>query len=145
MRPLLALLLLLLAIAPTGCVRVDYYRVSHFEPTPDTILRKLEGSGAELGDCLGALGAPLVVGEMPDGIAIAYGWQDRGNWGFDVSYAFQRFMSVRFNYRQIETSLRGVLLLFDDNLRLRAIRRGNLGDLTRRFRRRPTDPDEFDT
>jgi hypothetical protein len=142
-RPRLALLLL--AVASTGCVRVDYYRISHFEPTPDAVLQKLEGSSAELGECLGALGAPLVVGEMPDGIAVAYGWQDRGNWGFDVSYAFERFVSVRFNYRQIEDSLRGVLLLFDDNLRLRAIRRGNLGDLTRRFRRRPTDPDEFDT
>jgi hypothetical protein len=102
------------------------------------------GSDAELQQCLDALGAPLLVGELPDGIAMVYGWQDRGNWGLDVSFAFERFLSVRFNYKAIENSLRGVLLLFGDDLRLKAIRRGLVGDLTRRFRRRPVDPDELD-
>ena len=143
MRGLLSLLLVTLVAA--GCVRLNYFRISHFEPTSDTVLRQLEDSDTELQQCLDALGAPLLVGELPDGIAVAYGWQDRAAWGLNVGYTFERILNVRFNYQDTEDSLRGVLLLFDDNLRLKAIRRGNLGDLTRHFRRRPTDPEEFDT
>lgn len=127
----------LVALVMTGCVRLHYFRISHFEPTSDFVLRQLEDSHAELQTCLDALGAPLIVAELPDGIAIAYGWQDRGNWGVDVSYAFERFLSVRFNYKEIEESLRGVVLLFGNDLHLKTIRRGPLADLTRQFRRRP--------
>ena len=142
MRRLLSLLLV--ALVPAGCVRLNYFRISHFEPTSDTVLQQLEGSDAELQQCLDALGAPLSVGELPDGIAVAYGWQDRAHWGLDVGYTFERILNVRFNYQDVEDSLRGVMLLFGDDLRLKAIRRGLLGDLTRRFRRRPADPEEFD-
>lgn len=134
--------LLLASLVMAGCVQLHYFRISHFEPTPDTALEQLEGTNAELQRCLDELGAPLLVAELPDGIAMAYGWQDRGSWGLDVSYSFERFLSVRFNYKQIEDSLRGVLLVFGKDLRLEAVRRGLLGDLTRQFRRRPATPDE---
>ncbi len=126
----------------TGCVRLHYFRISHFEPTPEPVLEQLENSHAELQECLDALGAPLIVGELPDGIAVAYGWEDRGQWGIDVSYAFERFLSIRFNYDSIAESLRGVLLMFGEDLRLKAIRRGLLGDLTKQLRRRPASPED---
>ena len=134
----------LAALIPMGCVRLDYFRISHFEPASHAILQRLEGSKAGLQQCLDALGAPLSVGELPSGIAVAYGWQDRGQWGFDVSFAFERFLSVRFNYKEIEDSLRGVLLVFDEELRLEAVRRGPLRDLTRQFRRRPAKSEELE-
>jgi hypothetical protein len=134
--------LLLVALVTTGCIQLHYFRVSHFEPTPDPVLKQLEGSHAELQVCLDALGAPLLVGELPDGIAVAYGWQDRGNWGLDIGYTFERFFNVRFNYQDTQDSLRGVLLLFGSDLHLKAIRRGLLGDLTRQFHRRPASPEE---
>lgn len=140
MRRLLSLVLV--ALLAAGCIQLHYYRISHFEPTPDPVLQKLEGSHAELQVCLDALGAPLLVGELPDGIAVAYGWQDRGSWGLDVSYAFERFLSVRLDYSTIDESLRGVLLLFGADLHLKAIRRGLLGDLTRQFHKRPANPEE---
>ncbi len=142
MRLLLGLLLL--ALSSVGCVRVTYFRISHFEPVPDSALQQLQDSDAELQLCLETLGAPLVVGEVPDGIAVGYGWQDRAHWGVGVGYTFQRLLNVRFDYRGVEDSLRGALLLFDENLRLKTIRRGMLGDLTRQLRRRPADPNEFE-
>lgn len=129
----------LLPLVMTGCIRLHYFRISHFEPTPDPVLERLQGRHAELQECLDALGAPLIVGELPDGVAVAYGWQDRGNWGLDIGYTFERILNIRFNYKQTDDSLRGVLLLFNNDLHLEAIRRGLLGDLTRQFKRRPAN------
>ena len=62
MRLLLGLLLL--ALSSVGCVRVTYFRISHFEPVPDSALQQLQDSDAELQLCLETLGAPLVVAEV---------------------------------------------------------------------------------
>jgi hypothetical protein len=139
-----ALWLLLLALTAASCVRVNYFRISHFEPVSPAALLELENSDAELQQCLDTLGAPLIVGEVPDGLAMGYGWQDRAHWGIDVGYTFERLFNIRFNYATVDDALRGVLLLFDDNLRLKTIRRGILGDLTRQLRRRPADPGDLD-
>ena len=128
--------LVLLALVLSGCVSVNYQRFSQFEPIDEFALSEIQTPGTDLQTCLDALGAPLFVRETPHGMVLAYGWQDAGRWGFDVSFTFQRFLTVRFNYDQIDEQLRGAVLLFDSDWKLIALRRGFLKSLTKELERR---------
>ena len=134
--PSLVPLLLALALSLGGCISVNYQRFSQFEPVDEFALSEIQTPGTDLQTCLDALGAPLFVRETPHGVVLAYGWQDAGRWGFDVSITFERVIRVSFDYNQIDEQLRGVVLLFDSDWKLIALRRGFLRDLTGQLERR---------
>ena len=135
--------LLLLALVLSGCVSVNYQRFSQLEPIDEFALTEIQTPGTDLQTCLDALGAPLFVRETPHGVVLAYGWQDAGQWGFDVSITFERFVRVSFDYSQIDEQLRGAVLLFDSDWKLIALRRGFLKAVTGELeRRRPVVVDD---
>lgn len=132
------LLLLSLALLAASCVQLRWQRLNLNAPLDDNLLLQLQPDRSDLGDCLRALGAPHQVWESRGGIVLAYGWLDQANWSVSVSYSFTRFVSASFNYGDIDRNLNGVVLLLDQDLRLRSIRRGYLADITADLQPRPT-------
>lgn len=129
-------LLALLSLA--GCARLQWTRSSVDEPLDGDRLDALRPDHDDLGSCLRALGAPLRVWEAPDaGVALAWGWLDDLDWGFDISWAFDQFASVSFDWAEQLQRLRGAVLVFDHDLVLRQVRRGWLREIAPDLRRRP--------
>ncbi len=130
--PLLLLLPLL-----GGCLSVsyNYSRVNVHEPVEDGSFQNLfqqyldQSTGVELQHCMDSLGAPNLVWESPKGLALAYVWQDQSSWGFNISYSFERFISARFDFSNLDQNLNGLVLLFDDGLQLLELRRGYISQI----------------
>ena len=133
-------LVLLLALAHTSCVNVFYRHETRFEPPQRGALAELAVDHSDLSDCLTRLGAPLWVWEdRGSGAALAYGWLESGDWNVSLSLPLSNDASASLTYRQIDARMRGVVLFFDADWTLRAIRKGYLRDLTARLReRRPS-------
>ncbi len=132
-----------LAVLPlaSGCVTFGWERevrdVAHSASTLD----ELRPGDASLSQCLDRLGAPLYVWEYKrDGMALAWGWLDNDQKGFSVSVPLAEYLSASFSYDQIDARMRGIVLLFDENLTLELAQRGYLRDLSLAYaRRRPAD------
>jgi hypothetical protein len=120
-----------------GCVSGQWTRArAHREVR----LATLEGlaPGAELGACLDALGAPNDVWEAPDGgAALAWWWVDARGWGLTASVPLHDSGSASATWMQADAPGRGVVLFFDDELRLARWRLGGLAGAAERGRRRP--------
>ena len=140
--PLLAFLFAALSLAAllplTGCVQLNWDRVSFNEPISGDRLLELRPDQSDLGDCLRVLGAPHQVWENNGGVVLAWAWLDRAGWGLSVSYTFTRFVTASVNYADADTDINGVVLVLDSDLRLRQVRRGYFSDITADLRRRPT-------
>ena len=132
------------AVLPS-CASVNWISNSSNEPIADAEFAALEPGTADLGACLGRLGAPNLVWEYRgNGLAMAYGWLDGGGWGFSVSYSFDRFApSARFSYDSDAVEGDGVVMWFDENLVLERVQRGRLRDLVP-DRRRPAPLEVFE-
>lgn len=131
MRPPLGIpLLLALALAP-GCVAVSWARdARQSPPPPQTEVVLIEGS-TRLHDALAMLGAPLGVYEYRQtGMALAWGWYRGDSKGLRVSVPVYEQFSASVDYTDNREGLQGMLLLFDEDLRLISIREGWLEDLT---------------
>lgn len=77
---------------------------------------------------LDVLGAPLLVRENGDGAVLAWGWsRDRG-WGVRARLPGNS-RNASFNYAQVQRGLRGLVLFFDPEWTLTAMRRGRLSDV----------------
>jgi hypothetical protein len=125
---------LLLALLPllTGCVTGSWSRTNRFAPPDEGAVETLAPGQSDLGHCLAALGAPLWVWEYRgDGVALAYGWLEDVGWGIIVSVPLTEYYSASFDYRDRDSEMPGLVLLFDEGLTLRELRRGLLRDLTR--------------
>ena len=118
------LLVLLCALLP-GCVRYIYRRERINSPVTDEHFDALV-NGKELQACLDLLGAPVRVWEDPRGIWLAYIWIDQKNPSISVSVPTgQVFLpGPSLSYGEIKRRGTGVLLCFDNDLRLRFARRG---------------------
>jgi hypothetical protein len=125
-----------------GCVQLKWERDSRNTPLTAAALASLE-PGADLAQCLGALGAPLWVWEHVedgrDGAALAYGWYDERTLGVSVSVPVTDYVSASLDYDAIGSKLRGLVLFFDSEWRLVTWRTGLLRDLTGERDRRPAD------
>lgn len=135
-----------LALCVSSCVGFRWQRDRRYRPLDGQALEMLVPGETELGSVLAAYGAPLVVREFKTfGIELAYGWSDTGNWAVDVSVPVDQNASASFTYNQIGEELAGVVLLFDDDLRLVTVRRGYLRDLLAGDQdRAPSVPDDVD-
>jgi hypothetical protein len=130
------LLVGLLVLCTSGCFSFTWSaRQSHHEP-PAAALAKLDVGRSELGACLDALGAPLVVDEVGEEVALYYGWTRGRGWGFTADVPLGKD-SASFSYADDDDHLRGLRLLFDANLVLTDLRRGRLSDLRQGVRARP--------
>ncbi len=136
----------LAAALGAGCVTLSWERESRHTPVPDPVLAQLETGRSDLTDCLELLGAPLWVWEHVEGgepgAALAWGWINQRDLGVRVSVPVSEQFSVSLDYDRIDLRMKGVVLFFDQDLTLRAWRKGLLRDLSREVRRPPTAPAE---
>jgi hypothetical protein len=143
MRRLLGSCALALLAAAPGCVRFNYRWLNLHEPIEqaqiDRLSQALAAGEVELQACLDELGAPVLVWSAPRGIALAYGWQDKGAWTVHVGYTWQWVFRLQVDYSSAVSHLDGMVLWFDDDLRLVALERGHLRDLVQRHRPEPQD------
>jgi hypothetical protein len=130
-----------IAAAPllSGCLSFSWVRDRRHEPPPTGAVQLLEPGRSTLAQALAALGDPLFVWEYKgDGAAHAWGWSDEAAMGFSVSVPLQEQFSPSFSYESGSSDLRGVVLLFGDDLVLEQMREGRLRDLESALgRRRP--------
>src|SRR5687768_5768447 len=124
-------LALLAAVLCAGCVRLGFRRDTRLEPLPQAALQSLEPGVSDLGTALDQLGPPLDAWELPDhSIALAWGWYRSRGWRLRVSAPVPRSgSSASLDYRREGARLRGVVLFFDEDLRLVKLRKGDLRDL----------------
>ena len=130
MRALGTSLLLSLALAP-GCVAVRWTRDARQSPPPDQAEVVLVEGTTTLHEALATLGAPLGVYEYRQtGMALAWGWYRGDSKGLRVSVPVYQNVSASVDYTDSREGLEGMLLLFDQDLRLVSVRSGWLEDLT---------------
>jgi len=129
--PVLLAGLLLAALLP-GCVRYIYRRERVNDPVAEEHMEALV-AGRELQSCLDLLGAPVRVWEDPRGIWLAYIWIDQKSPSISVSIPTGQLIipGPSLSYGVVKRRGQGVLLCFDNDLKLRFARRG-LTDLPER-------------
>ncbi len=117
-----------------GCFSWSWTREEIELPIIEESLAQLE-YGASLDECLEQLGAPLYLWEYrKTGIALAWGSLSRRDLGLSVSVPISDQASGSINYNHIDNDIQGVVLVFDEDYRLRWIRRGFLSDLAQETR-----------
>lgn len=135
MRALGITLLLALAQGP-GCVAVRWTRDARQSPPPPQAEVVLVEGRTTLHEALAMLGAPLGVYEYRQtGMALAWGWYRGDTKGLRVSVPVYQNVSASVDYADNREGLEGMLLLFDEDLRLVSVRSGWLEDLTSGFER----------
>lgn len=128
-----------LALLGAGCVDGDYNRRRIYqEPLPEAVDALAVGT-SDVGAVVDSLGAPLFVIEVGLGLALAWGWEDVTNWNVEVSGPIGDAQGT-VRYTSETSTIRGLVLFFDEAWRLTSVRRGFLGDLLPR-RRPPRDVD----
>lgn len=125
----------------SGCFRFAWERETRQVPPSKEALADIVAGETTLAHCLDRLGAPLYVWEYKqNGLALAYGWLEVDNKGVSASVSVAHDMSASFSYDDSDARLRGVVLLFDQDLKLELSKSGYLRDLSLEFaRRRPAD------
>jgi hypothetical protein len=138
-------LLLSLALVP-GCVAVSWTRDARQSPPPARSEVVLVEGSTRLHEALAMLGAPLAVYEYRQtGMALAWGWYRGDSKGLRVSVPVYEQFSASVDYTDNREGLRGMLLLFDRDLRLSSVREGWLEDLTQGLERQsPTVVDDIE-
>ena len=142
-RRLLAFLAPLAPLVLGGCLNFNYVYRSIDEPIDGAVIERLAPDRDDLAACLARLGAPRYVWELPnDGCALAYGWSSHADWGFSVSWSPRElsYGGPSFEFDSTDETFFGVVLMFDGQLLLRAVRRGYLRDIAADLVRRPGDP-----
>ena len=126
-------------------ISAHYDRDSREEPISVEQTSPLVPGRSELSACLQQLGAPTDVWECrEDCVAIAYGWQDQAGWGFSAGFVFRGGASASYRWDSVALDVPGVVLLFDESLKLTQLRRGKLIEIAKELRKpkRPTTIDE---
>jgi len=137
-------LVILAALACSGCITGSYTRSQSYEPVAHAQLATLEPGKATLADALASLGAPLFVWEwMGDGAALAWGWGDEAGWGLSLSVPVGDNSATVFAFDTKALDLPGAVLFFDADGLLLEAREGKLSDIrAETIRRRPAPPPE---
>lgn len=131
---------LAICLAAGGCVQVSLTRAQANDPIADEHVAEARSDVGrmDLTECLRRFGAPQLVREHPEGPVLLWGWKDEFTWGFTLSVSFlDNGPSASVDWEQGDADTEGLALFFDDDLRLRSVRRGLLRDLVRVDRIRP--------
>ena len=132
-----ALGLLALAALASGCVSASYSRIRVQSEPAAAAYDALVAGESDLGDCLEAFGAPLIVDELNLGAVIAWSWtQDRG-YRLGVSLPVSDNFTASLNYKDVAMKLNGIVCFYDSDWTLVEKRRGNLLDLLPLEKKRP--------
>jgi len=122
----------------SACISVEWRRDSRQSPPPEGAVESFQIGATTLQDALDLLGAPLDAYEYREtGMALAYGWYHAVSKGVRITVPVYDRASASFDYSKSKQGLKGLLLLFDGDLRLVSIREGWLEDLTSGFDRQP--------
>jgi hypothetical protein len=129
-------LAVLATMALSGCIGLEWSRESRNSPPPAGALETLEIGRTTLKDALDLLGAPLDAYEYRQtGVALAYGWYRHDAKGVRVTLPVYERASASVDYTKRRRGLKGLLLLFGEDLLLVSVREGYLEDLTTGFER----------
>lgn len=141
-----ALLLLALSLLGASCVRLSYVVRTSEAPLPDGVLQPLQPGVTDLEACLMHLGAPNHVFEYRvHGMALLWHYVDSSGWGVSLSYSVDRVApSASLNFDSDDADTTGVMLWFDQDLKLIRWQKGLVSQLTAGFRRQPTDLEQFE-
>ena len=135
---------LLLAGGLASCVRGNWQSARDQTPVRAGVVAGFEPGVTTLGDCLGALGAPLFVWEVDaSSYGIAFGWNEAQDWGLNVSVPVARGFSASVDYADTNLDLEGLVLFFDAGDRLLRVQRGRLSDLVPDRQRPAALPDQL--
>lgn len=126
------------ALLLSACVQFSWNKVSRYAPLDQDAIATLEPGRSDLGDCLELCGAPLIVLESDDGrgAVLIYAWYHENNRGLRLSTPVNDSASVDFDYDRFEANTPGMVLFFDHDWKLSALRQGLILDLTNDLRRR---------
>lgn len=138
--------LLALGLVQTSCVRFSYVVRTVDAPLPDEVLQPLQPGVSDLTTCLSHLGAPNFVFEYRvHGMALLWRYVDSAGWGASLSYSVDRVApSASLNFDSDDADTTGVMLWFDQDLRLIRWQKGLVSQLTAGFRRQPTDLEQVE-
>lgn len=131
---------MLLALLLPSCINGRYYHIRREEPIPEARATALLQQQADLQTCLDTLGAPHLVFEQPRGLAMAYAWLDMSDWGIEVQIGYTNTAAdgqTLFSFDSNAPGYDGIVLVFDERLRLIATKAGKLADITQSLRRPP--------
>lgn len=131
---------LLAALLGASCVDGDYNRSRIFQEPLAERVDALEVGTSDVEDALDQLGAPVYVIEVGLGLALAWGWTDVTDWNIDVSAPIGDAQG-NFRFSSTDTTTEGLVLFFGPDWRLKAVRRGYLGELLPR-RQLPRDVED---
>jgi hypothetical protein len=124
---------LLLPWLLAGCLSFQLERDNSYSPIDRAEVDGLEPGVTTLDDCLQLFGAPLWVHEHRTlGVELAYGWDKQWDWGLRVSVPVAEHASASMNYDDVDRKVRGLVLLFDQDLKLSVVRTGFLRDIRSR-------------
>ena len=127
------------ALTLSSCLSYSWSREEAMVPVADENLAALQ-TGASLEECLDVLGAPLYLWEYREtGVALAWGSSSTGNHGFSLSIPLSEKASGSVNFNNISQDIEGVVLVFNEELELRWIRRGYLSELAAESGRQSTN------
>ena len=105
---------------------------SQLAPAPGAVEGLVPGE-ADLGACLAALGAPLIVREDRDQQVLLWGWRELRGWSLRASISLVRGASTNFSFANDQDDLQAIMGVFDADWRLVLVRRGRLADLQQRW------------
>ncbi len=139
-------LVLVAAFATSGCLSFTWERQrAFFEPPADAVATITTGSST-LQDCIERLGAPLLVEEYGEGMALYWGWTRDRNRGISVSIPLSESYNASVSYADADLARNGLLVVLDRDLVVELHRYGRLADLVDVVaRRRPQLLEEADT
>jgi hypothetical protein len=134
---------LAICVAAASCVSYRYERDLAFEPVSQAAVDSLTIDTSDLSETLSKLGAPIYVWEGRDGATLlAYGYEHDRTYGFRVTAPIFRVGNPYFDFGDAARRLRGYVLVFDRNLKLKLVRSGLLRDLGVPRKTRPSVPEE---
>lgn len=141
-----AALLLPLWLLAAGCLRFSYVVRTEDAPLDGATLGTIQPGVTDLGACLARLGAPNHVFEYRvHGMALLWRFVDSSGWGASLSYSLDRVApSASFNFDSDDADTTGVMMWFDQDLKLVRWQQGRVSQLTAGFRRQPTDLDQVE-
>lgn len=145
-RYALATGLLALGLLQASCLQFSYVVRTVDAPLPDEVLQPLQPGVTDLATCLQHLGAPNFVFEYRvHGMALLWRYVDSAGWGASLSYTIDRAApGASFNFDSDDADTTGVMLWFDQDLKLIRWQKGLVSQLAVGFQRQPTDLEQVE-
>ncbi|MCH2105810.1 MAG: hypothetical protein MK291_04135 [Planctomycetes bacterium] len=117
------------ALLSASCVSVVWEREAWHRPPSAEAVESLSEGRADLAACLEALGAPMKVWQVGDGVALSWAWYESKELSYRLQVPMTQTFNASFDYATVDRETLGLLLVFDSSDRLVMKREGFLKDL----------------